>query len=498
MSTDGTSPRPLLAGVAKADITGSPAEQTEDPLYAAVDAARGTDRLYVTALVLRDEATTIALVSVDAVAIAEIGSIDDGYLVNVRTQLGADPGIEAAHVLVNASHCHGVVCADVEARTVQAVREAAAGLEPVHVGVGRGHEDRIMENRRLQLLDGREADVRRAYSLPADEQIASVGPVDPDIGILRLDRTDGRALALVYHFACHPILGVADGGNTADLSGFASRAIETGLGEGATALFLQGCCADINPVRYRDVNDPPDAEAMGERLGLSALRAAREIDCDGDASLHVISEHIDLPREDLTGHIDALEAEQKRLLGSLRPTALNLKSFVSLSVRHSLSARYPADASHRYLHEQSLGRDDLTRLDETNRGLLDQYGDNVQIMEQLTRIQVNLGLLKRHQERYIQAGGRPVAAEVIGLRVGPFALVMFAGELSVQTGLRLKQASPHEYTCVSGVSNGYLYYTPTAEQLRNRGGAQEDSDCFVASEWQGLFEGKALEILGRL
>ncbi|MDP7450133.1 MAG: hypothetical protein QF689_16190, partial [Candidatus Latescibacteria bacterium] len=144
MSTDGTSPRPLLAGVAKADITGSPAEQTEDPLYAAVDAARGTDRLYVTALVLRDEATTIALVSVDAVAIAEIGSIDDGYLVNVRTQLGADPGIEAAHVLVNASHCHGVVCADVEARTVQAVREAAAGLEPVHVGVGRGHEDRIM------------------------------------------------------------------------------------------------------------------------------------------------------------------------------------------------------------------------------------------------------------------------------------------------------------------------------------------------------------------
>ena len=51
-----------------------------------------------------------------------------------------------------------------------------------------------MENRRLLLKDGREADVRHAYSLPPDEAVAGAGPIDPEIGILRLDRTDGRPL----------------------------------------------------------------------------------------------------------------------------------------------------------------------------------------------------------------------------------------------------------------------------------------------------------------
>ena len=46
--------------------------------------------------------------------------------------------------------------------------------------------------------------------------------------------------------------------------------------------------------------------------------------------------------------------------------------------------------------------------------------------------------------------------------------------------------------------NGYIYYAPTAEQLLNVGGAQEDSDCILAPEWQALFEAKASEILNRL
>ena len=49
---------------------------------------------------------------------------------------------------------------------------------------------------------------------------------------------------------------------------------------------------------------------------------------------------------------------------------------------------------------------------------------------------------------------------------------------------------------VAGVTNGYLFYTPTVEQFKNRGGAQEDSDSLVAPEWQALFESKADEIRG--
>ncbi len=40
-------------------------------------------------------------------------------------------------------------------------------------------------------------------------------------------------------------------------------------------------------------------------------------------------------------------------------------------------------------------------------------------------------------------------------------------------------------TFVAGYTNGYIYYTPTADQRNNSGYAQEDCDTLVAPEWQG-------------
>jgi hypothetical protein len=68
------------------------------------------------------------------------------------------------------------VCADVELRTVQVVKNAYRNMVPWKVGAGRGQENRIMENRRLKLKDGSESDVRHAYSLPRDEDVAGIGP----------------------------------------------------------------------------------------------------------------------------------------------------------------------------------------------------------------------------------------------------------------------------------------------------------------------------------
>ena len=175
----------LSAGAAKVDITDREAGPVNDPLY-------------VRALVLKDDASTAVIITVDAVALGEIGHIKNDYLPNVRARLQEDLNIAPSSVLVNASHCHGVVCSDVAERTVQAVKQAAGNMVPVKVGAGSGSEDRIMENRRLKLKSGREADVRHAYSLPPDDEVAAVGPVDPEIGVLRLDRMDGRTLAVVY------------------------------------------------------------------------------------------------------------------------------------------------------------------------------------------------------------------------------------------------------------------------------------------------------------
>ena len=475
----------LQAGAAKIDITDRDAGPVNEPLHAK-------------ALVLKNAETALVIITVDAVALGQIGRIGSDYLPTVRSQIENEFGIKPINVLVNASHCHGTVCTDVAERTLDAVREASASLVPVNIGAGVGQENRISENRRFKLKDGSETDSRRAYSVPPDETIAAVGPIDPEIGILRLDKKDGRTLAVIYNFACHPIEGVPNGANTADITGFASKVIEDNLSDGAIALFLQGSAGDVNPAMYKDVDRPRDAEPLGNMLGLSTLQALRKIQPKPDDRLRVVSETIELPRADTAKRIAAMESEQTNLLHSLKGTDLNLKTFVPLVVKYGLSPEFPSYYAHRYLHEEMMGREDLKKLDADNRESLRQYVENIRIVEKLTRLQTNLDLLRKHQAENATAPKKTIDVEVAGLRIGDFVLVTFPGELSVEIGLNIKKTSPHEFTFVAGCTNGYIYYAPTAEQLNNTGYAQEDCDSLLAPEWQKLYESKVAEMLERL
>lgn len=476
----------LRAGVAKVEIS-HPETKANDPLYAK-------------ALVFQDDSTMAVLITVDAVAIGEIGPIRNEYLGTVREGLWKSLKIKPEQVVINASHCHGIVCSDVAERTVQAVQDAAKKLVAVRVGAGAGHENRIQENRRLKLKDGRETDVRHAYSMPRDADVESIGPIDPQIGLLRVDRVDnGQPLAVVYNFACHPIQGVPNGRNTADFPAFSSKVIEENFGDGALALFVQGCGGDINPVTYKAVNHPRDAEPLGNLLGLSVLRGLKPIETKPNAALKVIHETLELPRAaDWEHRIAAMEQERDTLLKSLRGTSLNFKTFLPLYVQYKVNDEYPSYYSHRYLLDEKLGRDDLKKLDADNRANMDAYLRNIESMERLTRLQTNLDLLKRHQATAAKKMHQVVPAEVVGLRVGDFVLVTFPGELTVQIGLDIKQRSPHRHTFVAGYTNGYIYYTPTAEQRRNPGFAQEDCDCLVAPEWRQRFDERVDAILKKL
>ncbi len=475
----------LRAGVARVEITDRAAGPVNDPSF-------------VKALAISNGDTTAILVTVDAVAIGGIGRIGNTYLPNVRAELQKH-GITPEHVVINASHCHSVVRGDTDLLTVQAVKEALAAMVPVRVGTGRGREDRIMENRRLKMKDGSEVDMRRAYSMPKDEDVEAVGPVDPEIGLLRLDRTDGTPLALLYNFACHPIQGVPGGGNTADFPGFASKEIEQNLGENVMAFFVQGCAGDINPAMYKVVHQMHDAEHYGNQLGLSTLQAARQIQ-PGDAStLKIINEIIALPRgADLERRMESIQAEQSQILKSLNGTNINLKTFLPLYVQHKVSEDFPAYYSQRYLHEKASGRDDLRKLDTENRANLEAYIQNIHAMEQLTRLQINLNLLEMHLKQNQAAAMPTVNVEICGIRIGDFVMVTFGGELTVEVGLAIKKRSPAPNTFVAGYTNGYIYYLPTELQRNNTGYAQEDCDCIVAPEWQRLFDERIDSVLKRL
>ncbi|TWT60555.1 hypothetical protein [Rubinisphaera italica] len=476
----------LKAGAAKIDITNR-------------DVAEPPEHLWARALVLSDGETTAVIVTLDVVAIAEIGPIKNDFLPTVRAALKQDLQLDPTRLLVNASHCHGVVCTDVADRTIAVVKQAYEKLEPVRVGWGTGFENRVMENRRLLLKNGKQVDVRHAYSLPADEEVAEIGPIDPEIGVLRLDRLNGETLAVLYNFACHPILGTPrTAGNTADMTGYASAVIEDNLSPDTIALFVQGCAGDINPIMYKDVSVPRHAEHLGNRLGLSTLKAIRQIKCTTTTDFKMLHTTLQLPRADHTSRIASLQTEQDRLVEALTGTSLNLKTFVPLLVKYKLSEKYPSYYSHGYLHDQLIGRDDWERLDAENRRNLEAYIRNIHTMEELTRVKTNVNLLKRHQAKSEALNATTVDAEILGLRVGEFTLVTFPGELTVQIGLDIKQNAPRDATFVAGYTNGYLYYAPTDDQLNNPGCAQEDCDSLVGPGWLQLFTAQVEEFLKQL
>lgn len=476
----------LSAGVAKIDIT----DHAAGPVH---------DLSYAKALVLKNEATTVVLVTVDAVAIEEIGRIGPGFLATLRKRLEADLGVQPDRVLVNASHCHGIVRPDSVELVVQTVKQAAQHLVPVKAGTGEAKEDRISENRRLKMKDGTEVDMRRAYAMPRDEEVASVGPIDPQVGLLRLDREDGTPLAVLYNFACHPIMNMPSLGSSADYPGYASKAIEESLSGGVMAFFVQGCGGDINPVRYKEVSRPADAEPLGNKLGLSVLRALKGIQTEAGAVLKTSHESLALPRgADLEQRMAAIQAEQTKLLATLKPTNINFKTFLPLLLQEKLSPEFPSHYSQSYLHDQAQGRDDLAKLDTDNRASVAAYLENLPILEKLTRLSTNLALLKKHLAQNQAAGKPTLEVEVNGLRIGDFKLVTFPGELTVGVGLNIKKAANDPHAFVAGYTNGYIYYTPTVEQRNNRGYAQEDCDSLVAPEWQAIFEAKARAVLGAL
>ena len=200
-------PRVLFAGVAQSEITtNEPGVMVNDPLYAK-------------ALVLDDGQTRVVIISMDVTAIGGrkisqgmLPDVGEEFLPDLRERLERELKIPGCNVLVNASHTHPagrMLCSDEEqvARTFDAVRRAMESMVEVRIGSGSGREDRISMNRTLRLKNGKHWTIRHSNPCPPDEDVEGLGPLDPEIGIIRIDRLDGTPLAVVYNFACHLLYG---------------------------------------------------------------------------------------------------------------------------------------------------------------------------------------------------------------------------------------------------------------------------------------------------
>ncbi len=77
------------------------------------------------------------------------------------------------------------------------------------------------------------------------------GPVDHDVPVMSV-RADGKLLAVVFGYACHNTV-LNDYQINGDWAGYAQEALEKEH-PGTTALFVEGCGADANPLPRRSVD----------------------------------------------------------------------------------------------------------------------------------------------------------------------------------------------------------------------------------------------------
>lgn len=476
----------LRAGVARVEIT---KDNTDDSVH---------DPLYARALVLDYEAVCVAIVALDTTAICGrsisdniLNDVGEDFLPSLRSRIERELQIPSDNIMVHATHTHPpgrLLCNDDEQieRTFQAVRTARNHMQPVTIGAGTGREDRISMNRTLRLKDGRHWTVRQTNPCPPDEEIDGMGPVDYDIGILRIDRINGKPLAIVYNFACHPLLGVAGGAITADYPGFASKVLEDALGNDTFAIFLQGAAGDIAEVLYKGTHCPRNAEPIGTMLGISTLHALPHTS-PMEGILRVTQKTVALPRRtDIPKCMEQLHKEQAILLKSLRGMSLNFRAFLPLYLQYALNPDYPADYAYRYIVAQATGDTSLSSMDSENRDNIERYLQNIQTMERLAHIQDDLATLQKHQKINNESRQPTILAQVQGIRIGQCVLIACPIELLCKVGLRLKQISPFEYTLIAAYSNGYMHYGPPPEYY-NKGG-YEVTECLLAPEWYALFE----------
>jgi len=511
----------LRAGVGKVDITCEPGGTYDAllPEKAKKHIPREylgsslivDDPLSARVLVLDDAGTRIVLVTMDVTAIGArsisqdiLSDSADDFMPKLRARLAAEFDIPGANVSVCASHVHQtprMLCDDADQieRIAAAVGEALRNMTAVTVGVGTGRENTITFNRTIMLKNGTD---HTLPPYPREEDIAGLRPVDPEIGILRIDRLDGSPLAVVYNFASHVLLGSPKGKQghvTADHVGVTRQYLEDAIGGEVMAFFLQGAHGDVNEVTIADHNNRNRVTEFGVKLGQSVLDGYAGIAAK-PGTLKVASRNVEFPlRKDIPDCLARLGQQQDALRASLNTAyayLLSFKEFLPLYLRYALNPEYPSHLSYRYLKAAECADATLDEEDAHNRLEIQKYLERIQIMEEMTRNELKISMLKKHQEVIEGIGTPTIGAEIKGLKIGECVLITAPMEMLTEVGLVVKKMSPFPHTYVVSLANGYLHYAAPASYYPR--GGYEVNECLLAPEWEEVFMSAVQCILDEL
>ena len=271
------SARELTAGVARVEIT-PPVGFPMGGYAARSGPSTGIhDPLYATALVLKTDELTVAIISCDLLSFPS-----ERVVSLARDRRLAD------HVLIAATHTHSGPLTwedkswpradrswftETEDKMLRAIEAASQQMFPARLSAGFG-DIYLAHNRRRVGADG------KVTMLWRNAERAATSPIDPSLGVIRVDDQSGKPRVVIVNYACHAVvLGPDNRSISAEYPGYLARRLEREL-PGALCLFVQGGAGDINP--YLDEqpvaeNGFGEAEKMGNALAAFTIEMSRKL-----------------------------------------------------------------------------------------------------------------------------------------------------------------------------------------------------------------------------
>jgi len=238
------------------------------------------DPVGVRALVLENPTARVAWVTVDLIA------VDRAFTLALQERLTAT-SFPPATLIVSASHTHSGPGAFMDSEL--------SGVIAL---------DRMDSTIRSALIEDVAAAIRRADGARVPALVAATRvtapavtssrlrePLDSEIVVLKVTRTDGKPLAVVWNFAIHGTMFPAGSLEVSgDVMGATSALIEERLG--APALFVNGTVGDVSPTGHgmTALRETAGALAAAVEMGWAEARAVPAV------GLRVARRSVALPR----------------------------------------------------------------------------------------------------------------------------------------------------------------------------------------------------------
>ena len=280
----------LRVGVGKTDITPPLGTPLQGYYYERL-ATNIHDPLFAKAMVIEDGKNTLVLIIVDNVDVAPSG------FKKARERIQQEFNIPGSNIVISATHTHtGPTYSETYEKILavkiqDAVKISMQNLQPAVLKSGIGKEENISFHRRYMMKDGT---VKFNPGALNPDIVRPMGPIDPDVGILYIETTYGKPIAVLVNFAMH--LDTVGGTEmSADYPYFMGKILRKVLGDDAMVFFGFGTCGNIN---HFNVKSPETlkgfdrTERIGYALAASVIRELPALEPDEVSNLQSESEVI--------------------------------------------------------------------------------------------------------------------------------------------------------------------------------------------------------------